>query len=184
MKRWLFAAGAIVLVCGICLLLLSRFTIITTVTGNCTMAAAGRCFENPSRWPQWWPGNTGYAYKIKEIQYESVLLSAKCPDGSIIDGQMRMAPLGADSILIRWTCAAPGGWDLLNQLNVYLHAGDIRRNMAIILDSMSSFVGKPKNIYGVGFYRTLSNDTTLLTITSFGAAYPTIAEVYSRVDSC
>jgi hypothetical protein len=183
MKRWLLVTGVIAIVCGICLFLLSRLTISTTVSGNGTMAAAGRCFENPSRWPEWWPKNTGYSYKIKKIQYGSVLLSAKCPDGSILDGEMGMAPLSADSILVRWTCAAAGGWDLLNKVNVYLHSGDIRRDMDIILDSMRSFVGKPKNIYGVGFYRTLSNDTTLVTITSFGGAYPTTAEVYSRVDS-
>ena len=147
------------------------------------MAAAGRCFENASRWPEWWPKNSGYTYKIKEIQYGSVLLSVKRRDGSMLDGEIRMAPLSPDSILVVWTCGAAGGWDLSNKVRVYLHAGDIRRDMAAILDSMKSFVGKPKNIYGVGFYRTLSNDTTLLTITSVGVAYPTTAEVYSKVDS-
>jgi hypothetical protein len=40
-----------------------------------------------------------------------------------------------------------------------------------------------KRLYGADFIRTMSNDSTLVTMTSFTATYPSVAEVYARIDT-
>jgi hypothetical protein len=173
MKKWLLIPVALVITGGICFLLLSKRNFSISVAAPCTIAAADRCFEDVAAWDKWWPKNSG-GYKIEGVYYNDIRLSVQCADSSRLSGDIRLAPLSQDSILINWKSRIP------------LLSGDkeARRTVDTILRSFKAFIEDSKNIYsGVNFYRGMSKDSTLVALTSISTAYPTTAEVYARIDS-
>lgn len=181
MKKWLLILGAVAIVGSVYGLIFAKRTFSTTIVVHCNMSAADRCFQNVSKWGEWWPHN-GCAYNITGVFYNDVQLSVQCAGDSQLNGNIRIAPLNGDSILISWE----GGLSTGNPFKKIMMLGrtrEIRQRMDAILQSFRSFIEDPKNIYGVKFYRTLSTDSTLVTMTSLTNTYPTTAEVYSRIDS-
>jgi hypothetical protein len=165
MKKWLLLSGVIVLIVGSYLLF---FTPVRSLTcfAHRTIAGADRCFADTARWSKWWPESVG-RYQLEALRYNDARIAIRYPDGGKISGDLRLAPWNADSILISWE-------------------GDrsIRgRGIDVILDAFRRYVENPKNIYGVEFYRTMSNDSALVTMTFYASVYPGVGEVYSRIDS-
>jgi hypothetical protein len=101
-------------------------------------------------------------------------VAIRCPDGTRLNGDIRLAPLNLDSILISWDCKMPV---------FFLHRTEIRRSMESVLRSFKVFIDDNKNIYGSRFFRAMSKDSTLVTLISLSATYPTTAEVYQKIDS-
>jgi hypothetical protein len=174
MKKWLLILGGIAIISAVCLFLLSKRIISTTLVSQCTLSAADRCFADTSQWAQRWPKNDGCDYKITGVFYNDLRVTIRCADDTRLEGHIRLAPLNADSILISWKCRAPV---------LFWHRKEIREKMRAVLQSFKAFIGDNKNIYGVNFYRAMSKDSTLVTITSLSATYPTTDEVYRKIDS-
>ena len=174
MKKWLLVPVALVIIGGICFLLLFKRSFSKTVVSACTIAGADRCFEDVAAWDKWWPKNSGCGYKIEGVYYNDIRLSIRCADGSTLSGDMRLAPLTQDSILINWRCRLP----LLSRDK------EIQRTVSTVLEAFKIFVEDSRNIYsGINFFRTMSRNATLVALTSTGTAYPTTAEVYAKIDS-
>ena len=55
--------------------------------------------------------------------------------------------------------------------------------MDIVLHSFKSFIEDIKNIYGFTFFRTMSKDSTLATMSFVSRSYPATGEIYARYDS-
>jgi hypothetical protein len=174
MKKWVLTPVTLIIIGGIFFLFLSRRSFSKTVVSPCSIAAADRCFEDVAGWDRWWPKNSHCGYKIEGVYYNDIRLSIQCADGSTLSGDMRLAPLAQDSTLINWRCKLP----------LLARDKEIRRTVDSILQAFKTFIEDSRNIYsGVRFYRTMSKNCILVTLTSIGAAYPTTAEVYAKIDS-
>jgi hypothetical protein len=175
MKKWLLISGGIALLFVVCLFLLSRRTVVIKLYSSCTLAAADRCFPDTAQWAARWPKDDGCTYTITGVFINDLRLAIRCGDGATVNGDIRLAPLKMDSILISWDCRVPV---------LFTHREGIRHSMEAVLQSFKAFIDDDKNIYGgVHFYRTMSRDSTLVTITSFLTTYPTTDEVYRKIDS-
>jgi hypothetical protein len=196
MKRLLLLLGVVVLICSIYILISSKLTISKAVIANCNLSAADRCFSNISRWVEWWPGTpssglthdtsftyNGCTYRITGLFYNDVHLSIQCADNSTINSNILIAPLEGDSILIVWNDSIPGSYNLLKKILLFRYAGEIQKNMDVILGSFKSFIENTKNIYGVNFHKDMSKDSILVTMNSITTTYPTTPQIYLLIDS-
>jgi hypothetical protein len=182
MKKWLLIPVLVVITGIFYLLIPVKSTISRTIIAHCGMSAADRGFLNISKWDAWWPGN-GCTYKITGVFYNDVQLSIQCTDGRQLNGNIRIAPIGGDSILISWVGSLSAGNNPYKRMMMFRQTGDIQKNMDVILGSFKSFIEDARNIYGVRFYRTMSNDSTLVTLTTITDAYPSTTEIYRKIDS-
>ena len=107
------------------------------------------------------------------VTYNQVRISLGLADGGQVAGVFTIAPLSPDSILFRWDCRSSGPG----------FRKELGSRMEAVLDSFRTFVQSSRNIYGVNFHQTMSNDSILVTLMSEGATYPTTAEVYKKIDS-
>jgi hypothetical protein len=174
MKKWLLISGGIALLLVVYLFLLSRRVIVIKLYSPCVLAAADRCFPDTAQWAARWPQNDGCTYTITGVFYNDLRVAIRCADGVQVNGDIRLAPLNLDSILISWDCKVPV---------LFTHREEIRHNMEAVLLSFKSFIDDDKNIYGSHFYRAMSKVSTLVSIISVSATYPTTAEVYQKIDS-
>jgi hypothetical protein len=182
MKKWLLISGAIAIVGVIYLFIPSKITISTETIGHRNISAADRCFQNISQWDKWWPKSTGCDYRVTGVFYSDVRVSMQCADNSKWNGDIRITPLNGDSTLISWECGSAGN-DLFKRIKLSRHKKEIRQNMEAILSSFKTYIEDARNIYGVDFYRTMSNDFTLVTMTFLTTTYPTTAGIYLKIDS-
>ncbi len=168
MKKWLLILGAMVIAVGLYLIFFFKPTFSKTITAHRGMGGAGRAFQHVSQWDAWWPKEEGCSYQVKGVYYNEVRLELYCADKGRMNGAIRIAPLNGDSVLLAWEGSGPGRW---------------AAEVDTILGSFKAYIENPKRLYGVDFFRTMSNDSTLVTMTSFTAAYPSMAEVYARIDT-
>ena len=168
MKKWLLILGLIVIAVGLYLIFFFRPAISKTIIAHRGMSGAGRAFQHVSQWDAWWPKEEGCSYQVKGVYYNEVRLELSCADKGRISGVIRIAPLNGDSVLVVWEGSGPGRW---------------AAEVDTILGSFKAYVENAKRLYGVDFFRTMSSDSTLVTMTSFTAAYPSMAEVYARIDT-
>jgi len=170
MKRWLIGVGAIV-VAGVIYILIPR-KLSVSVVGLRTMSAVSRCFSDTGKWAGWWPQNAGYTYHISRLAYSNAQMTISRGGDELLTGNLRVAPLNGDSVLIDWEGSMPG-W----------RAGAARKAVDTVLRSLKSYVEDPKRLYGVKFYPAMSNDSTLVVIIFTSGAYPGMDVVYGKVDS-
>jgi hypothetical protein len=117
-----------------------------------------------SVWARWWPSGSGY--RIDSLFYNEVRFRLKAEMDRPVS--LRIAQLNTDSVIL--------GWE-----------GELSRRgqveMDSVLEAFRSFVGVAKNIYGVDFQRTMSNDSTLITIIRMEPVYPSTDYIYEKIDS-
>ena len=168
MNKWLLILGVVVIAVGLYFIFFFQPTLSKTVTAHRGMSAAGRAFRQVSQWDAWWPGTAGCSYQVKGVYYNEVRLELSCTDKGRLSGAIKIAPLNGDSVLVAWEGSGPGRW---------------KDEVDTILGSFKDYVEHAKRLYGVDFFRTMSNDSTLITMTSITATYPSMGEVYARIDT-
>jgi hypothetical protein len=168
MKKWLLILGVIVIAVGLYVIFSSSSTLSKTIMAHRGITGAGRAFQHVSQWDAWWPKQEGCSYQVKGVYYNEVRLELSCADKGRIDGVIKLAPLNGDSVLVVWVGGGAGRW---------------QREVDTILGSFKAYIEDAKRLYGADFIRTMSNDSTLVTMTSFTSAYPSMAEVYARIDT-
>jgi hypothetical protein len=168
MKKWLLILGATVIAVGLYFILFFPTTLSRTIMAHRGIAGAGRAFQHVRQWDAWWPKREGCTYQVKGVYYNEVRLELSCADKGRINGAIKLAPLNGDSVLVVWEGSGPGRW---------------AAEVDTILGSFKAYVEDAKRLYGVDFIRTMSNDSTLVTMTSFTATYPSVGEVYARIDT-
>jgi hypothetical protein len=152
MKKLLFFVG-IAAVAGIIYFVLStRRTIPKTIPVRANITAANRCCMNCARWGEWFPGK--FRYKICGVYYNEIKFVLNGADTVTL----RIAPLNQDSVIVGW------------QGRLSRSAG---RQMDTVLAAFRAFAEDSRNIYGVRFQRTMTNDSTLITLSAVEASYPT-----------
>jgi hypothetical protein len=168
MKKWLLIFGTTVIAVGLYFILFFPTTLSRTTMAHRGLAGAGRAFQHVTQWDAWWPKREGCSYQVKGVYYNEVRLDLSCAGKGRINGAIKLAPLNGDSVLVVWEGSGPGRW---------------AAEVDTILGSFKAYVEDAKRLYGADFIRTMSNDSTLVTMTSFTAAYPSVGEVYARIDT-
>ncbi len=182
MKKWLLFAVLVALAGSLYFFVPSNITLSQTIIGKSHIDAANRYFTDTSQWARWWPAN-GCTYAIKGVFYNDVRLSVRYKDESPFEGDIRIAQLNKDSILIGWECIVPAGNNPLKKITAYRKSKAFRQNMLTILQAYSHFIQDSKNIYGINFARTFSKDSTLITMNGTFPDYPSTARIYQWIDS-
>lgn len=170
MKKWLLGVGAIVMA-GVIYFLIPR-SLSDSVIGIRTIAAVNRCLSDTGRWAEWWPRNAGYTYHISKLSYSDAHVTIGWGGGHELTGNLRIAPLNGDSVLIDWE----GAVSLMNKLPA-------REAVDTVLRSLKAYVEDANRLYGVNFYRTMSDDSTLVVIIFSSRVYPGMDVVYKKIDS-
>jgi hypothetical protein len=171
MKRWLLVLVSVLLLSGVYALLFSRRSISGSLNAGRTIAAADRCFMDVTRWREWWPKSGGCSFQIGKISYNDIAVVIRGGSGQW-DGHIRLAPLNGDTTVILWN-GSGSGW----------RAAQLQGCVDTVVGAFRRFVEDLRNVYGVNFYRTMSTDTAVLTLSWFTGVYPSTGEIYGRIDS-
>ncbi|HLK30248.1 MAG TPA: hypothetical protein VKT28_16825 [Puia sp.] len=199
MKKWILLLIPMALIASIYILIPSRLTVSKTIKSSCNIEAADRFFSDTSKWIKWWPQNKqhpsgnslnnnsfahdGCNYRIAKLLYNNVNLLIDCGDVDNIGSDIRIASLDQDSILIGWEFTVPTSKNPFKKIIQYQHAKHIEKSVNSILASFKSFIEDTKSVYGVDFHQTMSKDSTLVSMTSVSATYPTTQEIYKIIDT-
>ena len=172
MKKWLLIAGAIAIAGVVYFLIPSKRALSSSVIGIRTMSPVARCFKDTARWDAWWPRAAGYAFSISRLSYGDAQVTVRWDGGHHMDGHLRIAPLNGDSVLINWEGDVPRR-----------EAEEGKRAVDTILRAFKGYVEDAKRLYGVDFFRTMSQDSVLAAIIYLSPVYPDVREVYQKIDS-
>lgn len=172
MKKWLLIAGAVAIAGVIYFLIPFERTLSDSLIGLRTIGAVTRCFNDTGRWKEWWPKNSGSGFEISKLSYDNAQVILRWGSNHQLSGNLRVAPLNGDSVLIRWEGPVSRQ-----------DAGEGRRRVDAVLASFKAYIEDAKRLYGVNFYRTMSSDSTLVVIISKSSAYPGVPEIYRKIDS-
>jgi len=164
MKKWLLIFTVAVLAAGSYFIFSAPSSVQKVIAIQAKVTAANRCFMDTSAWRRWWPAGSGY--RIDSLFYNEVRFRLNTDMDKPVS--LRIAQLNTDSVLLGWE----GNLSRRGQVE-----------MDSVLEAFRSFVGVAKNIYGVNFQRTMSNDSTLITIIRMEAVYPSTDYIYEKIDS-
>ena len=166
MKKWLFIFLFAVAAGSIYLFLSAKSPVEKVITIKANISAANRCFLDTASWGKWWPRQ--YTYRIRGLFYNEVRLSIPGWGKGERPVSLRIVQLSQDSILLGWDGGLPA---------------DARAGMDTILKAFRSFVEDTRNIYGFRFLKTISKDSTLITLTSIEGSYPSTDYIYRKIDT-
>lgn len=172
MKKWLLIAGAIAIGGVIYFLIPTKRRLSSSVIGLRTMAAVSRSFKDTSRWGEWWPVSAGYTFKISRLSYADAQVAVRWGGDHEMDGRLRIAPLNGDSVLINWEGEVSAR-----------EKRESQQAVDTILGAYKAFVEDATRLYGVRFKPAMSGDSTLVVIISMSSSYPSVGEVYKKIDS-
>jgi len=148
-----------------------------------------RSIMNEKNWPMWWPGEkkgdayqfNGNSYRFIDTRISAVVLEISS-DNFIDTSMMNIIHNGTDSVTILWEGTTESPSSPFNRIGKYLSAVKIRKDMSVILDSITGFYSKQENIYGIEIRKEKVVDSTLLQNFTVSKGYPDIDLIYSLID--
>jgi hypothetical protein len=186
MKKWIFLVCTVLFVAVFCFYLLipSDLTVTRIVPAKCRAGGAFPLLSQASNWSRWWPGKEGgFVYKGMSYDLSGVLYNvvdvhiSKATEG--YDSRIGIIPIGnLDSILLQWECPVRAGMNPITRVRQYLRARAIGDNMLEILDSLSRFLGKRENLYGVDIKEGGTSDSVLVGTQAVYPTYPSTETIY------
>jgi hypothetical protein len=135
----------------------------------------------------------GLSYRVTQLSYQVINIrigeaATGYGDGTVghddgtggYQSRLSIITLGSiDSILLQWECpVSSGGLNPVRRVQQYLFARKIAGNMSEILNSLSGFLGKRENVYGVAIREGSTTDSCLLTTRSIFPADPSTDDIY------
>ncbi len=150
------------------------------------------CLHNLKKWAEWWPGKkekktddstfnyNGYSYRLLEAYTDGgkvVISSGKLSLATRIQTISR----GRDSLLAEWAMLLPTSNNPITKLTRYLEAGSLKKNMEVAFDSLCSYAGQTKNIYGFPIQRTTFTEVTMIAFRFTSKGYPTTGDIYHAI---
>lgn len=166
-----------------------QFILSTTV--NCTDEGALRTIQNKEKWQQWWPGekagNELYSFKNDQYRINKIMLDGF--DATVfhnfdsVKSYLQVLPSGIDSSEFQLSCTYAFSSNPFTRYVQYLRLKQMQRNMSEWLTALKPFFEKEENIYGMKIEMQKVKDSSLVSIKSSFAHYPTTEEIYSMVSS-
>jgi len=193
MKKWILWLLVLLILTflSVYVFIPSKIAISKTMISRVPISAAFRYVGSQDKWGKWWfdsgskPRTTndsfsygGATFRITRIGYNVAGIAIE-QDGMILQSELNLIALNRDSTWIRWNCELPTGYNPFTRLQRYKMAGELSKNMKIVLGKLDQYVSNPMNVYGVSISRITFWDTCMLSTRFTTAAYPTTTELYS-----
>lgn len=193
MRKWVLVTAILFIAAfvSIYIFIPARLEVVQITPVNCTINGAYRTISSPNKWDVWWPGartnDRTLRYKNNSFELTNTLMNTLeiriHHNEQPLNSTVHLFPLAGDSINIEWRCSFPSGLNPLKRIQHYRQAVTLKNNLAAILSRFKSFAEKKENIYGISFREVIFKDSLLLSIKTTMAAYPSVAETYSLINT-
>lgn len=188
-KKWL--AGGIILIllittCAVYVFIPRTLVVSIYTKANCSSQGALRIMNMEHFWEEL-PGviHGSDHYRLTGKYFQRVTIARQRGDGeaaSQVEGSVRVVPLSwDDTVVLQWSSSSPSSLNPLKRVIQYENAKSIKRDMAVFLDTLASFLGKKENIYGIDVKGGLLKDTEMVTTRWSRSVYPGTADIYEKI---
>jgi hypothetical protein len=197
MKKWIVGLFVILIlsVLGIYIFIPSKIVISNISSAEATITGEYRYIGSEEAWEKWWRDSDGKphvkgspfiygssAFHLTRQAYNAIGIDLE-QGGMKIPGTINLVSFALDSTGAIWSCEMPAGFNPLTRLKNYLNAGEMKKNMAGVMQVFSKFVSNPANIYGITIYKTTVHDTLMVSSRFTSTTYPNTKQLYSYFDT-
>ena len=197
MKKWIvwFFVILVLGVASVYIFVPAKIVITDIRSSEATITGEFRYISQEENWEKWWRDADGKShqkgepftfgtneFRINRRSYNAVGIDIR-QNGTDIASFLNLISFATDSTGAVWTCEIPATFNPFTRVRNYLNAQDIKRNMTGVLKVFSSFISKPKNVYGFTIYKTTVRDTLLVSARFTSPDYPTTAQLYGYFDT-
>ena len=155
-----------------------------------------RYLSDEAKWDEWWPGESkevrlspnnppkfnNYTYRVTKKLYNVVEVET-IKKAQIIAGKIIIIPLAEDSLIVQWRNTFATSINPFVRVQQYLQAVDIKKNMAVLLDSLKSFSEDKEKVYEFNMGFTALRDTFLVATKTVTTNYPSTDVIYELVEN-
>lgn len=197
MKRWLYAGVVLIVLLVACVYFFipSRLVVTKIVSVDCNRDGAGRVLGDTVGWIRWWPRTgtsgpdwdgdqllfRGAGYKVARRLHRGADIVID-DGGREIPSELAIFPLNnIDSSYLQWQFTQQTSLNPLRRIGQYQAAKRIKGDMAVILDSLRSYLDDPMNVYGVAIVQASTKDSFLVETTRAVKGYPGTGTIYGIV---
>ena len=178
MKKWLFAALSLLVVCIIAAFILipSSLNVSVRVGIKCTINGANRVLLDETGWSRWWPSQENqpsrpdsiyryndFDYVVSEKLYNQFVMVTSGKHSNQA-GKLILVQYSIDSLEVFWEYQLQTGNNPFSRLTGYLQARKLKNNAIEILAALRKHLEDSKNIYGFNrhFYLYARNNKNYL----------------------
>lgn len=199
MKRWFLGLTllAFLLISGIYLFIPGKLEITCIKKMDCPANATFRNISDSKHWARWFPGISfpadtnefhatpvlkyrGYSYRNIRPYISAVRVLIEGIHDSTSTSIIILQQPG-NTVSVEWHGEITTGLNPIEKLLRYNRAVNIKKNMQAVLNSMSDFLEKTENVYGVKIERVVLRDSSLVATKTKLPSYPGTPEVYHLV---
>ena len=159
----------------------STIKISSVATSPVNHLAAHRVLMNDNVWKQWWPGEeklsyNGSAFSLTKKMLNSfeLLINHK---GDTASGVLQIIPVKIDTVRLIWSYNLHTDKNPIKRFAKYQEATTLKKNLDFLLDNLSSYLGKPENIYGFEIRNSIVTDSVLISTRKQFSHYPDDFEI-------
>ncbi|HET7001611.1 MAG TPA: hypothetical protein VFI33_09890 [Puia sp.] len=197
MKKWIVGLFVILVlgVASIYIFIPTKIVITNISSAEATITGEYRYISQEENWEKWWLDANGKShhkgepftygtneFRISNRSYNSVGIVIR-QDGGDIPSFLHLISYAIDSTGAFWSCEMPSTINPVTRLRNYLNALEIKKNMTGVMKVFSSFISKPKNVYGMTIYQTTVHDTLMVSARFTSPVYPTTTQLYGYFDT-
>jgi hypothetical protein len=197
MKKWIVWFFVILVsgVASVYIFIPAKIVITNISAAEATITGEFRYMSQEENWEKWWRDADGNSHKkgepftfgtsefrINRRSYNAVGIDIR-HNGTDIPSFLHLISFAIDSTGAVWACEMPASFNPFTRVRNYLNAQDIKRNMTGVMKVFSSFISKPKNVYGMTIYKTTVRDTLMVSARFTSPDYPTTAQLYGYFDT-
>lgn len=159
--------------------------------------ALSRYLSDETKWAKWWPQENeekrlitqnnrfelnAFTYHLTKKLYNSAEV-AIIKKGQIINSKIFIIPLAGDSLIVKWQSAFKTSLNPFTRIAQYQQAVKIKKNMTVILGSLTSFGENKEMIYKFPIYHTTLKNTSYISEKTVTSGYPSTAFIYKMIEN-
>jgi hypothetical protein len=197
MKKWIvwFFVILVLGVVSVYIFIPAKIVITNISPAEATITGEYRYISQEENWEKWWLDADGKSHKkgepftfgtnefrINRRSYNAVGIDIR-QSGTDIPSFLNLISFAIDSTGAVWSCEMPSSFNPFTRVKNYLNAREIKKNMSGVMKVFSSFISKPKNVYGMTIYKTTIRDTLIVSARFTSPEYPTTAQLYGYFDT-
>lgn len=197
MKKWFIGLALllVVIIVSAFIFIPSQLTVSNVSFIKASSYAVLRNLHNETEWNKWWPGEksenkdslrkhpslNGYTYLITKKLYNAIELNIRSGK-DVYAGTASIVPF-SDSLAVQWEIKLLTGNNALKKILQYRQALQIKKDLAVILDSLKAFNENKARVYRFNIHQTTAEDTALVTTQVITPNYPSNTVIYGLINT-
>ncbi len=194
MKKLFWLLLILLLIGALYLFIPSNVALRQTRKVSVNAIAFSRLFLSDDSWHEWWPGSVQTSstqavtyqlnqtvFRVKEKRYSSLLIEIERGQQRAIS-ELFFIVSDPVSINLTWEGKAATSKNPFQRVARFLAIEPLQRDMATVLERISSYYGNEKNIYQLSIEKSFVPDSSFISTTAFTQGYPAVDTVYQLVD--